>query len=352
MRSLRSSLIHLAATNMAIRPRILPLLKEAAEKDPKSLAWSLRRAAGEPRGKTAMGFYEKAESEGWEKLEGEAYAKASRITGTDVDVAKKFGRKTVFARFHGTVTLYVVRDDGTVAQDWFMGLPNDNAIREFVRVSLQEPADKTASLALTKESVDIPLVGGKKQVDALVHGPWSIYKNFKGGGYAVTFTPTGQAVTTKCHTLMDAKAFLEVMLEQAPDLAHASNIGDVMRHKDILVALVKNPPALSGAAINAPVPVSEKRVSLIADIKAAGLAPMGTRSGKAGDFFAARGLGSAPTRAISVGNRDVLLNQYDMQDEKWKMLKVELISAISPELLAKWVAWVNAGPSRSDIRSR
>ena len=97
--------------------------------------------------------------------------------------------------------------------------------------------------------------------------------------------------------------------------------------------------------------VDEKRVKLIADIKAAGLVPMGTRSGKAGEFFSAKGLKSAPTRAISVGTRDVLLNEFDMYDEKWKMAKAELISATTPELLAKWVAWVNAGPSRGDVRS-
>ena len=96
-------------------------------------------------GKTAGDdFYTKALANGWEELRGDAYAKASRITGADVDFAKKYGRKTVFARYHGTVTLYVVRDDGTVAQDWFMTLPNDGAIKEFVRVSLQEPLEKTA----------------------------------------------------------------------------------------------------------------------------------------------------------------------------------------------------------------
>lgn len=330
MSSLRTSLIRLAHSTPELRPRILPLLKTA-------------------------GFDEQlseALANGWEELRGAAYAKASQIIRADVDVAKKYGRKTVFARFHGTVTLYVVRDDGTVAQDWFMGLPNDNAIKEFVRVSLQEPMDKTASLSLVKQTITLPTMGGKSaEVSALVSGPWSIYKNLKGAGYAVTFTPTGQAVTTKNPTLMDAKAFLEALLERAPDLAHANGIDDVMRHKDIILDLVKNPPAVSGTALKAPVEkVSDKREKLIADLKAAGLAPMGTRSGKAGEFFTARGLKSAPTRAISVGTRDVLVNEFDMYDQKWKMSKSELISATTPELLAKWVAWVNAGPARGDVR--
>ena len=213
---------------------------------------------------------------------------------------------------------------------------------------------RTATFSLVKETADIPLAGGGvQQVDALVHGPWAIYKNFKGSGYAVTFIPTGQAVTQKPPTLMDAKAFLEALLDRAPDLAHARVIGDVMHHKDIIVELIKDPPALSGTSKKPPVEkVSEKRDKLIEAIKAAGLSHMGQRSGKAGDFFAPRGLGSAPSRAIAVGNRDVLLNLFDMGDEKWKMMKVELISAMTPEILTKWVAWVNAGPSRGELRSQ
>lgn len=217
-----------------------------------------------------------------------------------------------------------------------------------------EPVDKTASLSLVKKDIELILYGGTtKTVSALVSGPWAIYKNIKGAGYAVTFIPTGGAVSTKNPTLMDAKAFLEALLERAPDLARANDVGDVMRHKDIIVDLLKNPPAVSGTARKGPVEkVSEKRERLIADIKAAGLIAMGTRSGKAGEFFASRGLKSAPSRAISVGTRDVLLNEFDMYDQKWKMAKAELISATTPELLTKWVAWVDAGPARGDLRSR
>lgn len=213
---------------------------------------------------------------------------------------------------------------------------------------------KTANISLVKKTVSIQTMGGKTvELDALVYGPWSIYKNFKGSGYAVTFTPTGQAVSTKNPTLMDAKAFLETLLERAPDLARANDVSDVMRHKDIIVELLKNPPAVSGTAKKTPVEkVSEKRVRIIQELKDAGLVSLGERSGKAGEFFAARGLKSAPTRAIAVGNRDVLLNQFDMYDEKWKMLKAELISDTTPELLAKWVAWVNEGPARGDLRKR
>jgi hypothetical protein len=316
--------------------------------DPESLARSLRRAGGDDE------MMSKAVANGWEGLQGSAYVKASQLTGANVDVAKKFGRKTVFARFHGTVTLYVVCDDGRVAQDWFMGLPTDNAVKEFVRVSLMDPMDKTANLSLTKKDIDLKLLAGDtKVVSSLVHGPWAIYKSLKGAGYTVTFIPTGQAITTKSPTLTDAKALLEALLEKAPDLEKANDVADIMRHKDLIVEVLKNPPAMSGTARKPPVErVSDKREKVIADLKEAGLMSMGTRSGKAGDFFAARGLRSAPTRAISVGTRDVLLNTFDMYDQKWKMAKAELISAVTPELLAQWVKWVNAGPARGDLRTR
>ena len=424
MNPLRSKLIRLAHANPDIRPTILPLITKRAGLDD---------------------FIRSAEDEGWEVLEGDALSKAMQVTGAKVNLAKKFGRKTVFARYHGMVTLYVVADNGYVSQDEFTKIPPLSIIVEFIQQSARRalrqasnplvkdaatnPAvvksieqawilggkkgrrfwvqktlenilsnldtltlnstsldvgqfctnfgeeefaytlmgvmdrhgkeglrlnqNKTASFSLVKETVGIKTVGGKViEVSAMVHGPWSIYKNFKGGGYAVTFTPTGQAVSQRNPTLMDAKAFLEALLERAPDLARANDIGDVMRHKDIIVELIKNPPAVSGTAKKPPVAkVSEKREKLIADIRAAGLASIGERSGKAGEFFAARGLKSAPTRAISVGSRDVLLNEFDMYDEKWKLFKAELISATTPELLAKWVAWVNAGPARGDLRS-
>lgn len=75
---------------------------------------------------------------GWEVLSGDALTKAMWVTGAEVTLAKKYGRKTVFARFHGTVTLYVVRDNGTIVQNWFMRLPNDSTIWQLVRVAIEQ----------------------------------------------------------------------------------------------------------------------------------------------------------------------------------------------------------------------
>lgn len=217
------------------------------------------------------------------------------------------------------------------------------------------PLLKQAELSLKREQVTIPLAtGGTETVDALTLGPWSIYKNLRGSGYAVTFTPTGQAITTKPKTLMDAKGFLEAMIAAAPDLARANDTGDIMRHKDVIVELIKNPPALSGTAKKPPVElVSEKREKLIDEIRRLGLASYGTRYGKAGEFFAKRMLGrggDSPTRAISMGRKEVLKNEF--YNDRWGMVDSVLISAMTPELLKNWVDWAMAGPSRGDLRKQ
>jgi len=215
------------------------------------------------------------------------------------------------------------------------------------------PLLKTADLNFRREKITIPITGGGSQeLDAMVVGPWSIYKSLDRSGWTVTFTPSGQAVTTRPKTLADAKAFLEAMLEQAPDLLHATTVGDVMRHKDILRELMLRPPATGRQKPTAP-RVSDRRVEIKQMLVDAGLVSVGDRSGKAGEFFypsrlRGMGLGGAPNRAIALGNRDVLLNVFDPRDEKWKMKDAELISKITPEVISQWAAWVIAGGARTD----
>lgn len=253
MDTLRSRLIRLAHQNPDIRPHILPIIT-AADTDAGSLA--------------------KAVANGWDELTGGGLAKAQSVTGAKVTLAKKFGRKTVFARLHGTVSLYVVQDDGTVSEEWFASFPSDADVSKFLA-----GATRTAALSLVKKKVNLPTYGGKSvETDALVTGPWGVHKNLSGGKYAVTFLPTGQTVSTGNPTLGDAKLFLEALLEQAPDLARANDVSDVMRHKDVIVGLLKAPPSVPGRAPRPP-KVSETREKLIGDIKTQGLVSMGTRSG-------------------------------------------------------------------------
>lgn len=215
------------------------------------------------------------------------------------------------------------------------------------------PLLKTADLNLRKEKIVIPLTGGGTQeLDAMVVGPWSIHKNLQGSGWAVTFTPTGQAVTTRPKSLSDAKAFLEAMIEQAPDLLHANDVGDVMKHQNLLRELMIRPPTTGRQRAYVP-RVADRRLEVKQMLLDAGLVSVGERSGKAGEFFypsrlRGMGLGGAPNRAIALGNRDVLLNVFDPRDEKWKMKDAELISAITPEKISQWAAWVVAGGARTD----
>ena len=74
----------------------------------------------------------KLEVAGWEILEGEAMVKACQVLGADPegysfpDAAKKFGRKTVFYRYHGIFTLSAVGANGLVSEKFYTSLPSDS----------------------------------------------------------------------------------------------------------------------------------------------------------------------------------------------------------------------------------
>ena len=69
-------------------------------------------------GKKAGFWEDRAEwwtSHGWETLKGSAFAKAKRILNEEMDYAKKFGRKSVFARDSlGVFRLRAIGNDGRI----------------------------------------------------------------------------------------------------------------------------------------------------------------------------------------------------------------------------------------------
>jgi hypothetical protein len=154
---------------------------------------------------------------------------------------------------------------------------------------------------------------------------------------------------------MDAKAFLETIIQLEPALAHVKSVPDIMRYRTVIEDVLRNPPTESGTSKKPPVErVSDKREKLKQELESMGLVPWGRRSGKAGDFYAPRMLGrmgETPTVAISLGNRDILLNQYDLGAGQWRMWQAELISAMTPEKLKKWVDEVKKAPTRGEVRS-
>ena len=208
--------------------------------------------------------------------------------------------------------------------------------------------DKQAALSLKKELITPATASAKPlpPMEALTVGPWAIHKNIKGSGYAVTFTPTGHALSTKAKTLTDAKAFLETLIEREPSLMHANDLNDVMSHKVMILDLVKNPPW--GPA---PLTLGEKRDLVRGWLIQEGLRSKGSRSGKAGEFFyhPESGGGFAPSRAIALGSRDLILNEY-RNDESWGLVNSELISKVTLDLVKKWATWAASGPTRKELR--
>ena len=216
------------------------------------------------------------------------------------------------------------------------------------------PVLKSAAMTYVKQKIQVPLKdGGFEEALAEVHGSWAIHKSLGGRGWTVTFVPKGLALA-RPKTQMDARALLEAVLEKVPSLANAATEADVRSHYNDIKDILRNPPKASGTAKRAPsVSLVEKREQVIQWLLEAGMRSKGERSGKAGNFFyPPLPYGETPTLAISVGARDLLLNQYLMigRDERWVMKKAELLSKVDEDLVKKWVAMSKSAPTRSQVR--
>ena len=222
------------------------------------------------------------------------------------------------------------------------------------------PLLKHAALNYTRSKIMLPLQSGESiEVEAMLTGPWAIHKSTSGSSWTITFAPLGLALWDRSKSQGDAKAFLEKLIEMAPDLLRAKSKADVEQHKSEIVQLIKNPPSVSKSGPAKP-RLQERRAEIRRLIIESGLMSVGGRSGKAGEFFYPPGSGyptaygakilKAPNRAISLGNREVLLNGYvqTYQGGHWGMKDAELISKITPEKIAQWSAWVIAGGFRTD----
>ena len=97
--------------------------------------------------------------------------------------------------------------------------------------------------------------------------------------------------------------------------------------------------------------VKEKLIAL-------GLHSLGSRYGKAGDQFGT----ASGARRISVGRRDLLLNQllvsvdneYAVRrpDTRWNLYRSFLLSRVTDDLLEKAVEWVKAGSTMIEVRDK
>lgn len=113
--------------------------------------------------------------------------------------------------------------------------------------------------------------------------------------------------------------------------------------------------------IGAPAPA--KKVHEIVEevkqkLKDLGLDSLGSRYGKAGEFFGVRG----GARVISVGNRDLLLNRLQVSvsypedlkspETRWAMKEDILLSKVDDEILERAVEWVKAGDTSVNLRQK
>ena len=211
---------------------------------------------------------------------------------------------------------------------------------------------KTAGITLHRENIEVKLGSGSTQsISAMVHGPWAIHKGVGSSGYSITFIPEGITFVRKLKSLANAEAILSGMLEEMPELQGVVSKADLTPYKARLIQIQKDPSVIAPSVPKTPtILLEEKRDAVIAALKADGLFSMGRRSGKAGEFFSVRGLPSAPTRAISVGSRDVLLNEYDVLDDKWKMNSANPFSLPSPPKTQEGQRHAFTAPARRSDR--
>lgn len=108
----------------------------------------------------------------------------------------------------------------------------------------------------------------------------------------------------------------------------------------------------------APIPLPVQRETVRGWIEAQGLVSLGTRAGKGGEFYGRNSI--SPTRVISLGNRDLLLNTYTIGkrrgdtkfDERWSLFRAELLSKTTEEMVRRWAEWVKLGPDRRELRNK
>lgn len=229
-----------------------------------------------------------------------------------------------------------------------------NLIQKLASVHLQKLAN---SFTYRKENITIKTILGDREVPAQVYKNWGIHKASGSSGWAITLIPTGlQLPRIKPRTREDAQSFLEALLTEFPILTNANSADDVKPYVSRYMELADSHVSTS-KALRVP-RVSDMREDLIRKLKEMGLREMGERSGKAGTFFS-WGY-ETPAWAISVGNRDVILNQFQLESRmsrgyeswggRWVLVDSELISKMPPEKLEKWVNALKRAPTRKELQ--
>ncbi len=83
-----------------------------------------------------------------------------------------------------------------------------------------------------------PYGGGKEEVPALVFGPWGIHKA-PGGGWSITFVPTGDGLAFNLKSQKAAKQLLMEAAKAIPDFFTFRDLRQVERYFNVLKPLVQ-----------------------------------------------------------------------------------------------------------------
>lgn len=243
---------------------------------------------------------------------------------------------------------------------------NQYLIQQVLGASASEwPAVMGRNAALQLQKVSVPLattMNGKflgvtpTFIDGLAYGSLVIHKSNRGG-WVLSFSPEQSDGTRapalaiqSAKTRKNAEIFLEAIVNVVPAVARAQSKSDAIRYKDEISEAIST---VNTSLPQSSIPVSDKRDQVRQWIKGVGLMSLGDRYGKAGEFFGPKG----GSRVISLGKRDVLLNTYQVTNygdrfgESWVLVKSELISKITPDLIEKWARWVKQGPTMIEVRN-
>lgn len=209
------------------------------------------------------------------------------------------------------------------------------------------------ALTLKKQNIVIPLRDGKSDpLPSITYGTWAVHRGIDGRGWTVTHIPTGKAFVHP-RSQKQGIAYLEEMDNIDNKLMWAKSENDIKRYADALRNLMLNPPQVSKRKTPVGKPDSLDFKGILMD---GGLQSLGRRYGKAGEFYGIPG----SSRAISVGKRDILLNEFLVgitspdqlrrPDTRWNMFKAQLKSKITEDELRKWIQWAKNGVSTKELR--
>lgn len=226
---------------------------------------------------------------------------------------------------------------------------------------LKDNPPRTASLPAKKIRVPLAVRSGEPPVvDAIAVGPLAVHKGDRGGwvlSFAPEIEPGGDrepaiAMNRAVPSQKNAMLLLNAIVEGVPAIMHARNQSDVIALKNQLAGIILDWNENAGRTNAAPRLVGT-REKVRGWLEEAGLRNLGSRYGKAGEFYGVKGL----SKVISLGKRDLLLNQFNVTNygyrlgENWVLDSAELLSAVTPELVATWARLVKQSPTMIEVRN-